>query len=92
MSKTNSFHGITPSIWECVKTTSFEQHGTVYAPPGAASGTATTDTIVGQVALTYAYDAASNTVNYTIIKKPFIVGESTIWEGIQDTVDGCSKS
>ncbi len=92
MAKTKSFNGVTPAIWECVKTTSYKEHGTIYAPPGAASGTATTSTPVGEVALTYDYNVSASTVNYTIVKKPFIVGEGTIWDGIQDTINGCSNS
>jgi hypothetical protein len=92
MAKTRSFGGVTPAIWECVKTTSFNEHGTVYAPPGAAKGTATTSTPVGDVVLSFDYDASKDTVNYTITKKPFIVSDNTIWDGIQETIDGCSNS
>jgi hypothetical protein len=85
-----SFGGVTPAIWECVKATSLKDHGTVYAPPGAAKGTATTKTLVGVVELSFDYDATKDTVNYCILKKPFLVSASQIWDGIQDTINGCS--
>lgn len=91
MAKTKTFNGVTPIVWECVKTTSLKEHGTIYAPPGATSGTATTSTIVGDVVLNFDYESSKSSVTYTIVKKPFIVGEGTIWDGIQDTIDGCSK-
>jgi len=84
------FAGVTPATWECVKATSLKDHGTVYAPAGAAKGTATTSTVVGTVELSFDYDATKDTVNYCIIKKPFLVSADQIWNGIQDTIHGCS--
>ncbi|CAN5115298.1 hypothetical protein BH09BAC6_BH09BAC6_07610 [soil metagenome] len=92
MAKTKTFNGVTPAIWECVKTTSLQEHGTIYAPAGATKGTATTSTIVGDVVLNFDFESSAGTVTYTIVKKPFIVGESTIWDGIQDTIDSCNQS
>ncbi len=92
MAKTRSFGGVTSAIWECVKTTSYNEHGTVYAPPGATQGTATTSTPVGDVVLDFNYESSKDTVTYTITKKPFIVSDNTIWDGIQETIDGCSNS
>jgi len=51
MSKSKTFNEVSTSVWECVKTTSLTEHGTVYSPPGANKGTATTSTIVGDVVL-----------------------------------------
>jgi len=90
MANDRTFGGITPAIWECVKATSLKDHGTVYAPEGAIKGTAATSTPVGEVVLSFNYDEKDSTVTYNIDKKPWIVGSSTIWEGIQSTIDGCS--
>lgn len=92
MAKTKSFNDVTASIWECVKATSLREHGTKYAPPGVPQGTATTVTPVGDVVLNYDYNVADSTVTYTLVKKPFIVSEGTIWDGIKDTIAGCSNS
>jgi hypothetical protein len=91
MANSKTFAGITPAIWECVKATSLKDHGTKYEPAGAAQGTATTDTLVGTVVLGFNYDDVKDTVAYNIIKKPFLVGADQIWNGVQDTIDGCSK-
>lgn len=91
MSNTKIFGGITAAIWECVKTTSYKDHGTVYAPEGAAKGTATTDVpVIGTIQVGFDYDAVKDTVTYNIIKKPFLVSANQIWDGIQDTINGCS--
>ena len=90
MASSKTFNNVTAAIWECVKSTSSKQHGTVYAPPGASSGTATTKTIVGTVELSFNFDSTQNSVSYTILKKPGIVSEKQVWGGIQDSIDGCS--
>ncbi|GAB5525484.1 MAG: hypothetical protein Roseis2KO_33560 [Roseivirga sp.] len=91
MAKSRTFGGVTTAVWQCLKTTSEKEHGTIYAPAGADQGTATTDTVVGTVELSYNYDAQKDSVTYKVVKKPFIVSDSQIWNGIQDTIDHCSS-
>jgi hypothetical protein len=90
MAKSRSFGGITPAVWSCVKSTSFNEHGTVYNPADGNVGTSTTSTIVGEVLLSFNYDSVKDTVSYNILKKPFLVSDDQIWSGIQDTIDHCS--
>lgn len=90
MASSKTFNNVTASVWECVKTSSYKEHGTIYAPPGAASGTATTKTIVGTVELSFNFDSTQSTVAYTILKKPGIVSEKQVWGGIQDSINACS--
>ncbi|MDW3190968.1 MAG: hypothetical protein R8G66_01350 [Cytophagales bacterium] len=90
MANSRSFGGVSAATWDCVKSTSKSQHGTVYAPDGASEGTATTDTVVGTIVLHFEYDGPKDTVTYTIKSKPFLVSPSQIWDGIQDTIDGCN--
>jgi hypothetical protein len=87
MPSSKSWSGVTESIFACVKTTSQKQHGTVYEPPNADSGTATTKTPVGTVKLSFVL--ANETLTYTIQSKPIIVSESQIWNGIDETIKGC---
>ena len=84
---TKTFAGITPAPWERIKAESASEHGTVYDPPQGAKGTATTKTPVGELVLRFEYDAARQTVTYSIDKKPFIVAEGTIWSGVQGAID-----
>ena len=48
-----SYKNITAAIFSCVKTISEKEHGTVYDPPDANQGTATTDTAVGKVIVSF---------------------------------------
>lgn len=89
MAKTRNFGGVKQAVWECVKKTSYEQHGTKYVPADGNQGTATTSTPVGEVVLNFDYDLAKETITYTIVKKPFLVSDDQIWNGIQETIDGC---
>ena len=89
MAKIRTFGAVTQAIWECVKTTSYQQHGTKYAPPDGNQGTATTSTIVGDVVLSFDLNPTKETVTYTIVKKPFLATDDQIWNGIQETLDGC---
>lgn len=92
MAKTQRFDGITSSVWECVKATSLREHGTKYEPAGSPDGTATTHTPVGEVVLRYNYNETEASLTYTLAKKPFIVSEAVIWDGIKSTLKGCSSS
>jgi hypothetical protein len=91
MATTKSFGNVTQAVWDCVKSTSAKEHGTTYEPPDSNQGTATTQTIVGKIALGFNFDPAQETVTYTIIQKPGIVSEQEIWDGIQDSINGCSQ-
>lgn len=91
MAKSRTFGGVNTAVWQCLKSTSEKEHGTIYAPAGADQGTATTDTVVGTVELSYNYNAQKDSVSYSIVKKPFIVSDSQIWNGIQETIDHCSS-
>jgi hypothetical protein len=92
MADCQTFDGVTPAVFACVKQQSAQQHGTVYAPPDASTGTATTDTPVGTVVVSFDLDTATVAITYCIVKKPFLVTESEIWNGIQSTINACQQS
>jgi hypothetical protein len=87
---TRSWQNITQAIFDCVVATSAKEHGTIYNPPGADSGTATTNTPVGSVVVGFTFDPLTEVLTYTILKKPFVVPDSQIWSGINGTIEGCS--
>ena len=90
MAKSKTFENITPAIFACIRETSWRQHAAVYAPEGALAGTvSTTVPLIGKVVLAFVYDGAACTLTYTIDKKPFIVAENQIWDGVADTIKGC---
>jgi hypothetical protein len=87
-----TYTGITQAIWDCVKTTSYEQHGTTYDPPDANQGTSTTDTLVGKVVLTFDFEPGPQTLKYTITHKPGIVTDGEVWGGISSSIKQCGGS
>ncbi len=91
MSSSQTFAPVNAACFDCIKSTSASDHGTVYAPATGNQGTATTKiTFIGTVELSFNFDPNAQTIVYTIVKKPGIVPESSIWSGIQDTIDGCA--
>ncbi|WP_120632683.1 hypothetical protein [Ruegeria sp. EL01] len=89
MSASKTFHGVTNTIFECVKKTSKSEHGTVYQPAQGDSGTATTSTIVGDVVVGFDLDPKAEAIVYTIKKKPFIVSDDQIFNGISESINAC---
>jgi hypothetical protein len=85
-----TFEGVTPEIWDCIKDDSKRKHDTVYDPPDADHGTATTVTIVGKLEMGFSLDREQGTLTFTIEKKPMIVPAGQIWDGIQDAINKCA--
>lgn len=92
MSECKTFHGLTQELFSCVKTRSSQDHGTVYDAPDGDQGTATTDTIVGKVTVSFDFDPSSSAITYCIVRKPLIVSASQVFEGIGDTINRCRSA
>ena len=89
MSDSKTYSGVTEQIFACVKANTAKEHGTVYDPLDGNQGTATTDTVVGEVILTYDLDPATSEIKYTLIKKPVLAPEHEIWNGIEGAINAC---
>jgi hypothetical protein len=90
MSKSRTFENVTAEIFACIKETTWSKHGAIYEPANALSGTVkTTVPLVGTVVLGFEFDPDAETIIYSIVKKPFVVAEHYIWDGIQETIDTC---
>lgn len=92
MSDSKTYYGVTQAVFDCVRATSEKEHGTVYAPPNGNTGTATSEGTAWTVVLGFEYDPSAGSLAYTIQKKTWIVPKSAIWEGLEDTLNGCQKS
>ncbi len=87
-----TFSGITEAVWSCVQTTSEKEHGTTYTPaPPSYQGSSSTPAVGSTVDLNFNVDLTAGTVTYEITHKPFIVTDSEIWNGIQQSIDACSN-
>jgi len=87
MGTSRVFHNISPSTWLRIKASSEQERGTNYS--GDHVGTAVTATPVGAIRIAYEYNATRETVEYTIIEKPRLVGEFLIWGRIEQTIFLC---
>lgn len=92
MSSSKTFKSVTPAIWSCLKASSEKEHGTKYDPPNANDGTATTDSIVGKIVLQFNFKPDQQTIGYTILKKPMLVSDNQIWNGIESGIQACQNS
>lgn len=91
MSSSKTFYGVTQALFDCVKTTSTQQHGTVYTPANGDVGTSMTTGTGWSVGMTFNFDPSSGNLAYTITQKTWIVPESSVWSGISDTINGCRQ-
>ena len=91
MSDCKTFHGVNQTIFDCVKKTSSAEHNTVYDPPTGNQGTATTDTPVGKVVVSFDLNTSTEAIQYCIVSKPWIVSASQIFDGIADSINSCRK-
>ena len=86
----HAYNNVTQTIFTCVKAKSYAEHGTTYAPPDANSGTATTNvTFVGTIQVDFNFNPSANTLTYSNLRKPGIVPESSVWDGIESTIKAC---
>lgn len=93
MSASNTYSGVTQAVWNCVQTTSTQEHGTVYSysSPDHSQGTSTTKAWWGHVDMEFNFDVATSQLAYTITSKSGDVSDSEIWDGITKTVSGCQN-
>ena len=80
---------MTEEIWHCVKTRSGAEHGTVFEPPDADQGRATTKKWVGLFLLDFSFDEKAQKITYNIVEKPRVVWNGAIWNGIMETIERC---
>lgn len=91
MVATKTFHDVSPRAWERMQDIGRVQHGTVFETVDGLTGTATTNSPVGTIVLAYAFDPDIQTVTYTIQRKPMLIGEFLIWNGIDATLGHCRR-
>lgn len=91
MSDSKTFHGVTQGIFNCLRTKSEQQHGTVYDPPDANSGKTTTKGTGWTVVLKFNFNPGNGDLFYEVEQKSWIVPISAVWSGISDTINSCRQ-
>jgi len=89
MTKEKTYSGVTQEIWECIKATTWAEHKTFITPGN--QGTATTETIVGQLVLEFKFDSSQKNLHYKIVKKPFLATEGQIWDKFDKSIQNCLR-
>jgi hypothetical protein len=84
-----TYQGVTQASFDCVKSTSEIEHGTVYESADGRSGTATTTSSLYTVRMSFQFDPAAGSLAYTLVGKSFIVPASAVWSGIETAITGC---
>jgi len=87
VAKEKTYSGITEEIWECIKVTTEAEHKTIYTLGNP--GTATTETVVGQLVLEYNFNTSGKNLHYKILKKPFLATEAQIWDTLDKSIGNC---
>ena len=87
-----TFENVSPETFDRIKTRGQEERGTIYDPPDANQGTATTKiSFIGTIALTFDFDPGAQTLTYQIVEKPGVVPEATIWDSIEEGIQACGE-
>ena len=86
------FSGITRPVFDCVRATSLAKYGTQYTPPDADSGSTHTYYRDVTVDTDFQFDESAQTLTYQLLKHTFPSTVAEVWNGIQDTVNGCQGS
>ncbi|MEA5550949.1 hypothetical protein VB713_08155 [Anabaena cylindrica UHCC 0172] len=87
MVKEKTFSGITEAIFECMKAKSDAEDGTIHTPGN--QGTVTINTIIGQIVLEFNLDTSQQTLDYKIIKKPFVAPDNRVWDNVERLIKRC---
>jgi hypothetical protein len=88
--ETRTFAGLTPEIFECLKSRSEARDGTVYEPRDADAGRATTSSLLWQVVIDYVFTPATGELQYTLVSKTRIIPIDAIWNGIDNLIAACA--
>jgi hypothetical protein len=90
MVKERTYSRITKVVFECMKAKSDAEDGTIHTPGN--KGTVTINTIVGQIVLEFNLDTSQETLDYKIVKKPFLAPENQIWDNIEQLIKHCQTN
>jgi hypothetical protein len=91
MPSTRTFAGVTAAILIRMKEFGRAEHGIVYDPADGASGTATSETPLGECVIEFAHDGATDELTLTLVKKPWLLPESVLWNGFAATLERCRQ-
>jgi hypothetical protein len=89
MPDSRTFQGVSAATWQRLLDHGRDRHGTAVEAIDLHRGTTTTLTPLGPLVLGYALDPENEAVTYTIVRKPFFIGDAMIWHGIEQAIQSC---
>jgi hypothetical protein len=91
MSESKTFYGVTQGLFNCLRTRTEREDGSLYDPPHANAGTMSTRGTGWAVVLRFSFDAATGTLFFQVQHKSWMVPASAVWSGLSDTLNGCRQ-
>jgi hypothetical protein len=89
MSTTRSFSGISAETVARMKEFGRAQYGIVFDPPDGPNSIATSQTPFGECVIAFAYDRERAELTLNLVKKPWLLPESVLWNGFLSTLERC---
>ena len=89
MSISRTFSGVTDEILDRMKALGRAEYDIVYDPPEGPVSTATSQTPLGECVIEFVHDPAKAELTLTLVKKPWLLPESVLWNGFSETLDRC---
>ena len=91
MSNSRTFSGVTDEILDRMKALGRAEYDIVYDPPEGPVSTATSQTPLGECVIEFVHDPAKAELTLTLVKKPWLLPESVLWNGFSQTLDRCRE-
>jgi hypothetical protein len=91
MPNTRTFPDVTAEILSRMKEFGHAEYGIVYNPPDGPISTATSQTPLGECVIEFVHDAEKDELTLTLVKKPWLLPESLLWNGFSETLERCRK-
>jgi hypothetical protein len=91
MSNSRTFSDVTVNVLSRIKELGRAEYGVVYDPPDGPRSNATSQTPLGECVVAFVHDSVRAEVTLTIVKKPWLIPESLLWNGFLETLERCRK-
>jgi len=85
------FSDVTEEFLSRIKEIGRTEYSVIFDPPKGPRSTATSQTPLGECVVEFVHDSARAELTLTIVRKPWLVPESLLWNGFLDTLERSRK-
>ena len=89
MSTTRTFSGVTAEVVSRMKEFARANYNIVFDPPDGSTSIATSQTPLGECVIEFVHDPVKAELTLTLVKKPWLLPESMLWNGFTETFERC---